>query len=158
MTDESKNFWTSLPGILTGMAAVVTSVTGLFIAINGGLPKSDAAGHTEEKPAVAALGPAPAPVVALDRAVRPAAASTVPGDIYILTAVIEDADGFTNVRAARSPKAEVVVVVKRDEQFRTYKQDAKWWQVKTRDGVVGFIHRSRIRFLDAPPASQGAMN
>lgn len=158
MTDESKSFWTSLPGVLTGVAAVVTSVTGLFIAINGGMPKSDAAGHREERPAVASIGPAPAPVVAPDHAVRPVAVSVaaLPGasaDIYTLDAVVDDVDGFTNVRAARSPKSEILVVVKRDEQFRTYKQDARWWQVKTRDGVVGFIHRSRIRLLEAPPAS-----
>ncbi|MEO7215521.1 hypothetical protein [Mucilaginibacter sp.] len=32
---EEKNFWTTLPGIITGLAAVVTAVTGLVVALNG---------------------------------------------------------------------------------------------------------------------------
>ncbi len=33
--DNSKSFWTTLPGILTGMAALLTAVGGLLIAIDG---------------------------------------------------------------------------------------------------------------------------
>lgn len=47
MIDESRSFWTSLPGILTGLETGVTSVTGLFIAINGGMPKADDQGGRE---------------------------------------------------------------------------------------------------------------
>jgi len=141
MSDDAKSFWTSLPGVLTGLAAVVTSVTGLFLAVNGGLSKP-----AHEDVAVAAIAPAPV-------ATEPAADADAEADIYTLSAVIEDADGFTNVRAARGPKSDVVAVVKRDEQFHTYQQDTKWWQVKTRDGVVGYIHQSRIRLLDAPAGS-----
>jgi len=35
MSDQSKGFWSSIQGILTGIAAVITAVTGLYIAING---------------------------------------------------------------------------------------------------------------------------
>lgn len=34
MADEPKNFWSSIQGILTGVAAVITAGTGLYIAIN----------------------------------------------------------------------------------------------------------------------------
>lgn len=47
MIDESRSFWTSLPGILTGLETGVTSVTGLFIAINGGMPKADDQGDAK---------------------------------------------------------------------------------------------------------------
>jgi len=33
MTDEAKGFWSSIPGILTGIAAVITATTGLYMAI-----------------------------------------------------------------------------------------------------------------------------
>ena len=36
MSDQQQGFWSSIPGILTGLAAVITAVAGLFIAINGG--------------------------------------------------------------------------------------------------------------------------
>jgi len=149
MSEDAKNFWTSLPGILTGLAAVVTSVTGLFLAINGGLKPA------EEKAPVAAIGPAPVHKSVRVPSAQSAGLAAAPLDtgIYVLPAVIDDADGFTNVRAGRGPKTDIVAVVKSDEQFRTYKQDTKWWQVKTRDGVVGYIHVSRIRLLDAPAGS-----
>ena len=34
MTDQPKGFWSSIQGILTGIAAVITAVTGLYLAIN----------------------------------------------------------------------------------------------------------------------------
>jgi hypothetical protein len=32
MSDKQKSFWTSLPGILTGVAAIITAITGLYLA------------------------------------------------------------------------------------------------------------------------------
>lgn len=43
MTQQAKGFWSSIQGILTGFAAVITAITGLYIAINDN--KSD----TQEK-------------------------------------------------------------------------------------------------------------
>ena len=34
MSDEKKSFWTTLPGIFTGIAAVITASTGLYLALN----------------------------------------------------------------------------------------------------------------------------
>ncbi|MDP9078668.1 MAG: hypothetical protein M3O71_14650 [Bacteroidota bacterium] len=34
MPDE-KSFWTTVPGIITGLAAIVTAITGLIVALNG---------------------------------------------------------------------------------------------------------------------------
>lgn len=34
MTEKPQNFWVSLPGILTGTAAIITALTGLYIAIS----------------------------------------------------------------------------------------------------------------------------
>ncbi len=35
MTDKPQTFWSSMPGILTGMAAIITALTGLYLAVNG---------------------------------------------------------------------------------------------------------------------------
>jgi len=47
MPDE-KNFWTTIPGIITGLAAIVTAITGLIVALNGAglFNKSAAANKT----------------------------------------------------------------------------------------------------------------
>ena len=36
MSSQQQGFWSSIPGILTGLAAIITAVAGLIIAINGG--------------------------------------------------------------------------------------------------------------------------
>ncbi len=35
MTDKPQSFWSSMQGILTGIAAVITALTGLYLAVNG---------------------------------------------------------------------------------------------------------------------------
>lgn len=35
MADKLQNFWSSIPGIFTEIAAVITAITGLYLAING---------------------------------------------------------------------------------------------------------------------------
>jgi len=53
---EEKSFWTTLPGIITGLAAIVTAVTDLIVALNGaGIFRKSAAGNqssTETKTVV----------------------------------------------------------------------------------------------------------
>ena len=63
-------------------------------------------------------------------------------------AVIDDPDGYTNMRSQKNAKSQIVARVTRDEQFFTYKQDGNWWQVRTAGGKVGYIHISRIRLLN----------
>ena len=61
MSRAKKSFWTSLPGILTAVAAVVTAFTGLYIAIRNdaapSIPESKAEGQLEAEPP----SPSPAP-------------------------------------------------------------------------------------------------
>jgi len=58
-------FWTTLPGILTGMAALISAGTGGYLALNRGSDKATAAsvhqaqGPAESKP-LALVGPTPA--------------------------------------------------------------------------------------------------
>lgn len=68
-------------------------------------------------------------------------------DIFRLSAVIDDPDGFTLVRSQRSASSQVVARVNQGEPFYTYTQDGNWWQVMTRDGKVGYMHVSRIKIV-----------
>jgi L-fucose isomerase-like protein len=165
MTEDQKSFWTSMPGIFTGLAALVSAITGLYIAVksDGAVGKAGQGEGAASAPTVVAAAvptptptpapapaPAPAPVVPTQQALAPTTASPrpsarLPSAAFTQKAVIEDRDGFTFVRAARSANSAVVARVKKGEVFETHQQTGQWWQVRTPDGQVGFMHASRIR-------------
>lgn len=144
--DGTKGFWTTIPGILTGVAAVVTALTGLVVAIRGGAPAPAPSAR-----AVAAAPAAPAASVVTVAATTPLPAT--PASRFALRAVIDDPDGFTNVRQTRSPSGAVLARVGAGEEFETYRQDGAWWEVRVRNGTVGFMHASRIRVLEGRAAA-----
>jgi hypothetical protein len=49
MTDQKQSFWSSVPGILTGIAALITAMTGLYLALNGGNPGSPERENTQTR-------------------------------------------------------------------------------------------------------------
>jgi hypothetical protein len=59
--------------------------------------------------------------------------------------VIDDPDGYVNVRAAGRPDAPVVAKVKKDEPFSfERKEDDEWCRVRLASGKSGWMHYSRI--------------
>lgn len=65
-------------------------------------------------------------------------------------AVINDPDGYTNVRSTKSDisNKNIVFRVYRGEEFYvTDQQDGSWWRIKTKDGRLGYMHASRILIL-----------
>ena len=74
------------------------------------------------------------------------------------TAVIDDRDGYTNVRLRASKQSPVVVRVVDDEKFTVYPDDGDWWHVRTANGKTGFMHRSCVRLLDDPAADTAGQN
>ena len=98
-------------------------------------------------PAQAAHNAVPPPA-AVPNAAPPAVsgpAPDLPAPTFNLTATVEDPDGYTNVRAGPSLRAEIVNRVQVGERFATYRQAGTWWRVQLADGSTGFIGRSRIR-------------
>lgn len=60
-------------------------------------------------------------------------------------AVINDSDGYTNVRSGQGTKYEIIDRVSEGEVFYTIPQQSDWWPVRTKDNKLGYMHRSRIR-------------
>lgn len=89
----------------------------------------------------------PAPEVHDDRSGR-----------YRLAAIIDDPDGYTNVRANPGTDSEIIARINTGEAFATYEQPGTFWAVRTADGVTGYMARSRIRLLrdGAPVAATSA--
>jgi len=126
-------FWTTLPGILAGLAAVLSAAGGLFLAVRGGT----AAPVTLVTPPPATTAVAP-PVSA-----APLPATAAEG--YPRTGEIDDPDGFVNVRAGPGVKQATVATIHTGERFGVAPDDGSWWRVRTGGGVEGYVHRSRIR-------------
>jgi len=71
-----------------------------------------------------------------------------PAEAFTLAAVIDDPDGFTNIRSGQSTKAAIVGKVLEGEKFLTYKQPGPWWRVRKADGTTGFMFRKYIRLVE----------
>jgi len=60
--------------------------------------------------------------------------------------VIDDPDGFVNVRASESTEAAVIAMVKTGEPFEfDCQKEAEWCKVTLHSGKTGWMHRSGIR-------------
>lgn len=64
------------------------------------------------------------------------------------TAVVNDPDGYTNVRSQKDAKSQIVTKVVEGEQFDTYQQEGRWWEVRTQQGKTGYMHVSRVQLLN----------
>jgi hypothetical protein len=60
-------------------------------------------------------------------------------------AVINDPDGYTNLRKDKNTTSEVLQKIKSGEQVKVLDQSGDWWLVETKDGQQGYVHKSRIK-------------
>lgn len=142
MAEGKPGFWSTLPGILTGLAALVASMTGLYAVFNRP-PAAPAAPHAEP-PQTAGLSEMPAAQTADARHAATHPRQVAAGDGEVRATVV-DPDGSTNVRAGPSSESAVVAKISEGEIFWTRPRDGHWWHARTADGQVGYVHRSRIR-------------
>lgn len=72
------------------------------------------------------------------------------GDAQTHVAVINDPDGYANVRAEPSTSAKAVARINDGERFITVKGE-EWWEVYAPSGPHGYMHGSRIKVLEGEP-------
>ncbi|MCG8865320.1 SH3 domain-containing protein [Tenacibaculum finnmarkense] len=73
--------------------------------------------------------------------------SSLGPDPYISYGVINDPDGYTNLRHGKESSSKVIKRVKTGEKFGIETNKGAWWIVVTEDGSRGFMHRSRITII-----------
>ena len=61
--------------------------------------------------------------------------------------IIEDPDGYTNVRIAGNKSSKVITTVKENEQFKIIDKTSNWWKIITKDSIIGYMHLSRIKIV-----------
>jgi len=80
-------------------------------------------------------------------------------DVSVFRGVIDDPDGYVNLRKHKRADAPVVTKVKASEIFQFKKKEGDdWCQVKLKSGVSGWMHYSRIKLFfnkdDLPEKSE----
>ena len=64
-------------------------------------------------------------------------------------AVINDPDGYTNVRNGMSAEAKIIDRLYEGEHYEVFPStDSNWWVVYTQSNVKGYVHKSRVRIID----------
>lgn len=59
--------------------------------------------------------------------------------------IIQDPDGYTNLRKDKNTASEVLQKIKSGEKVNVLDQNGDWWLIETKDGKQGYIHKSRIK-------------
>lgn len=138
-------FWSSLPGILTGLATVLTATTGLFVALRASSPAM--AGGTPPAPSpppqsqgVAATPTAP-PRITTPRLDAASAVRATP----TLRAILQDPDGFSNLRAAPGTRSAILTRLPQGQSLERLREEDGWWLVRTPEGQTGWVHGSRLK-------------
>lgn len=73
--------------------------------------------------------------------------SSIGPDPYIAYGVINDPDGYTNLRDGKGTSAKVIKKIKEGEKFGIETNTGEWWIVVTEDGTRGRIHSNRITII-----------
>lgn len=76
-------------------------------------------------------------------------------------AVIQDPDGYTNVRAQQTKDSKIIAKVREGEVFECYDSEGSpWWRVTLKSGASGWMYYDRIRFYyskaDLPKGDDGS--
>lgn len=66
---------------------------------------------------------------------------------FTVSAIINDPDGYTNVRQAADGKSPIVARVDQGQTLSTHVQPGDWWQVRVSPATQGYMHKSRIVML-----------
>lgn len=67
------------------------------------------------------------------------------------SAVINDPDGFTNVREGQNGQSKIVGKIYNGDVFYYEKTSSDWWEVYLKDdnNMMGYMHKSRIKDVDS---------
>lgn len=60
-------------------------------------------------------------------------------------AVIQDQDGYSNIRVQPNAQSQVIEKLFEQELFYTFQQKGNWWQICTPTGQVGYLYHNRIQ-------------
>lgn len=72
--------------------------------------------------------------------------------------IIDDEDGYANIRSGCSVGTRITGQISRNEAFSFQKMSGNWWEVTSKDNIVGYMHSSRVKQLLANPTGKAQIN
>lgn len=127
---SGKSFWTTVPGIITGITATITAITGLIAVIN---PKP-------QQPSVATTTNPGA------QQPSPSVATTIPVNCKN---VVDDPDPPLNVRVGPGVNFEVVGTLPNETPISVVENNGKGW-LRITSPQSGWVTKKRTRTLCNP--------
>ena len=61
--------------------------------------------------------------------------------------IINDPDGYTNVREHRSVKSDILFSIEENRRFKIISRDSNWWLIEYR-GKQGYMYKDRITIIE----------
>lgn len=59
--------------------------------------------------------------------------------------LVSDKDGYVNIRKEPNTKSKIVGTLVENKLFRYWKTHSNWYIIETKNGIRGYVHKSRIR-------------
>lgn len=132
----ANDFWESENACDSDLKVVVTFAEAIINNQRQDLLATNQLNARDFTPFVIEFSPRQAPTT------QPANACNNPK--FTATALIQDKDGYTNVRSQPNAQSTVIEKVFDNEPFYTFTQKGNWWQVCTPAGKIGYMYHNRI--------------
>ncbi len=72
--------------------------------------------------------------------------------------IINDKDGYVNVRLDKTSKSQILGKIYKDEYFTYFENtNSNWWLIEHKNGEVGYVHKSRITNIQNGYFSNGKL-
>lgn len=71
--------------------------------------------------------------------------SNQPAYTQLTAGIINDPDGYTNLRSGKGANFEIARKIREGEKFEFEADSTNWWPVTAEDGTQGYIHKSKIQ-------------
>jgi hypothetical protein len=68
----------------------------------------------------------------------------IPSSSNVSIGIIQDSDGYTNIRSRNSIKSKIVGTIRSNEAFTYISHKGNWFYISTQSGIQGYIHNSRV--------------
>ena len=71
---------------------------------------------------------------------------------------IYDSDGYTNLRREKNTDSKIITTINTGEEIDIIDNTDKWFLVETKEGKLGYVHNSRIRYKNGNESISGKWN